>query len=77
MAVPTTNNPCPRCEGTGDDGSGFCLGCLGSGFMSSTGTSIFFKKFFDDTMDKLKDNKEKLDEIKTVVDQIKVLIETP
>jgi len=41
------DNPCARCGGTGDDGSGFCLGCLGTGKQSTAGRSLFFKALYD------------------------------
>jgi len=62
MADPGYND-CKSCGGTGDDGSGFCYPCLGTGSVSTMGQAMFFKKLYDDIMDKFDDVLDKCNDI--------------
>ena len=73
MPIGGVNNPCSSCKGTGIDEGEFCMGCLGTGFTTDTGTKLFLKglkEAVEDVIDKCNDIKEKVDEIKQVVDEL-------
>ena len=69
MGMGGPDNPCKYCNGTGDDGSGFCISCLGTGKLFGF-VQEFLKEFSDDVKGSLNDIKEKVDEIKEAVDAL-------
>lgn len=63
------DNLCFTCGGTGDDGSGFCVVCLGSG-KRVRAVNIFIKDVSDDIKDKLDTLQADMDIIKPQIQAI-------